>query len=55
MLYKSFIVMGVALLSLYSYAQYQGWSVWGVSESKPGSSSSGGHGSGSMGRSIYHK
>jgi hypothetical protein len=55
MLYKSFVVMGVALLGLYSYAQYQGWSVWGVDESRSGTSSSGAHGSSSLGRSVYHK
>lgn len=54
MLYKSFIVMGVLLLGVYSYAQYQGWSVWGVSEAKHGSGSTGGHGGGT-GRNVYHK
>ncbi len=54
MLYKGFIAMGVLLLSVYSYAQYQGWSVWGVSEARHGASSTGGHG-GSTGRNIYHK
>ncbi|WP_189941769.1 hypothetical protein [Sulfuriferula thiophila] len=52
MLYKSFIATSLFLLALFSYAQYHGWSVWGVNEAKHGSGS-GGHGG--TGRSIYHK
>jgi len=44
--YKTFIVSGVLMFSLFSYAQYHGWSVWGVNESKPQPGSS---------RSGYHK
>lgn len=35
MFYKTYIVTGVLALSLFAYAQAQGWSVWGVNESKP--------------------
>lgn len=54
MLYKSFIGIGLFLLALFSYAQHQGWSVWGVNEAKHGSGGSGSSGSGT-GRGIYHK
>lgn len=33
-------------LALFSYAQYHGWSIWGVNESKPGPGTT---------RSAYHK
>lgn len=46
MFYKTYIVSGVLALVLFSYAQYQGWSLSGVDESKPSSGSA---------RSAYHK
>ena len=46
MFFKMYLVSSVLALCLFAYAQYQGWSVWGVNESKPQPGST---------RSGYHK
>jgi len=45
MIFKTYVVSGVLALALFGYAQYQGWSIWGVNESKavPGSTRTGYH------------
>lgn len=35
MLFKSYIIGGLVALATFSYAQYHGWSIWGVNESQP--------------------
>ncbi|MBU0593538.1 MAG: hypothetical protein KKH74_07370 [Gammaproteobacteria bacterium] len=45
-MFKSYVAAGVFALGLFSYAQYHGWSVWSVSESKPQLG---------VARSAYHK
>lgn len=45
-LFKTYIASGMLALALFSYAQYHGWSVWGINESKPGPGTT---------RSAYHK
>lgn len=45
-MFKSYVAACVFALGLFSYAQYHGWSVWSVSESKPQPG---------VARSAYHK
>lgn len=46
MFFKTYLVSGLLALGLFAYSQYQGWSIWGVNESKPQPGST---------RSGYHK
>lgn len=46
MLYRGYLIAGILILLLFATAQYRGWSVFAISESKspPGAA-----------RGIYHK
>lgn len=46
MFFKTYIASGLLALALFSYAQHQGWSMWGVNENKPQPGTT---------RSAYHK
>lgn len=45
-MFKTYVAAGILALSLFSYVQYHGWSVWSVNESKPQPGAA---------RSAYHK
>ena len=45
-MFRAYLALGLMIVSLFSWAQYRGWSIYGVSEGKPQPGSV---------RSAYHK